>query len=54
MAAGAATPRTREVMDRIVELAEGNPFLTLELARSTVAGVPALLPTARDAFASKV
>ncbi len=53
VAAGAATPRTREVMDRIVELAEGNPFLTLELARSTVAGVPALLPTARDAIASR-
>jgi DNA-binding SARP family transcriptional activator len=51
--AGATTPRTREVMDRIVDLAQGNPFLTLELARSAVAGVPALLPTVRDAIASR-
>ncbi|MHB8691301.1 MAG: ATP-binding protein, partial [Solirubrobacteraceae bacterium] len=53
VAAGATTPRTREVVDRIVDLAQGNPFLTLELARSAVAGVPALLPTARDAIASR-
>ncbi len=52
-AAAASTPRTREVVDRIVELAQGNPFLTLELARSALAGVPALLPTARDAIASR-
>ncbi len=50
---GATTPRTREVVDRIIDLAQGNPFLTLELARSAVAGVPALLPTARDAIASR-
>ena len=53
VAAGTRTPRTAEVIDRIVELAQGNPFLTLELARSAVAGVPALAPTARDAIAAK-
>ncbi len=53
VAVGATTPRTREVVDRIIDLAQGNPFLTLELARSAVAGVPALLPTARDAIASR-
>jgi DNA-binding SARP family transcriptional activator/tetratricopeptide (TPR) repeat protein len=53
VAAGASTPRDREVVDRIVDLAQGNPFLTLELARSAVAGVPALVPTARDAVASR-
>ena len=53
VAAGAPTPRPAEVVDRIVELAQGNPFLTLELARSAVAGVPALVPTARDAVASR-
>ncbi|MBA2240463.1 MAG: AAA family ATPase, partial [Solirubrobacterales bacterium] len=51
--AGAPTPRTAEVVDRIVDLAQGNPFLTLELAHSAVAGVPALVPTARDAIASR-
>ena len=54
VARGATTPRSREVVDRIVDLAEGNPFLTLELARSAVVGVPALLPTARDAIASRL
>ena len=53
MAAGAPAPRAAEVVDRIVELAQGNPFLTLELARSAVAGVPALVATARDAVASR-
>ena len=53
VAAAAATPRTADVVDRIVELAQGNPFLTLELAQSAVAGVPALVPTARDAIASR-
>ena len=47
------TPRPAEVVDRIVDLAQGNPFLTLELAQSAVAGVPALVPTARDAVASR-
>jgi DNA-binding SARP family transcriptional activator/tetratricopeptide (TPR) repeat protein len=51
--AGAPTPRAPEVVDRIIELAQGNPFLTLELARSAVAGVPALVATARDAVASR-
>jgi DNA-binding SARP family transcriptional activator/tetratricopeptide (TPR) repeat protein len=53
VAAGASTPRTADVVDRIVDLAQGNPFLTLELARSPVAGVPALLETARNAIASR-
>jgi predicted ATPase len=53
VAAGASTPRDPEVVDRIVDLAQGNPFLMLELARSAVAGVPALVPTARDAVASR-
>ncbi len=53
MAAGAPIPRAGDVIDRIVELADGNAFLTLELARSAVAGVPALVATARDAIASK-
>jgi DNA-binding SARP family transcriptional activator/tetratricopeptide (TPR) repeat protein len=53
VAAGASTPRPAKVVDRIVDLAQGNPFLTLELAQSAVAGVPALVPTARDAVASR-
>ena len=53
VAAGTATPRSREVVDRIIDLAQGNPFLTLELARSAVAGLPALLPSARDAISSR-
>ena len=53
VAAGAPTPRAAEVVDRIVDLAQGNPFLTLELAQSAVAGVPALVATARDAVASR-
>jgi len=53
VAASAPTPRTVDVVDRIVDLAQGNPFLTLEVARSAVAGVPALLPTARNAIASR-
>jgi DNA-binding SARP family transcriptional activator/tetratricopeptide (TPR) repeat protein len=54
VAAATPTPRSDEVVDRIVDLAQGNPFLTLEVARSAVAGVPALLPTARDAIASRL
>ncbi len=53
VAAGATTPRSSDVVDRIVDLAQGNRFLTLELARSALAGVPALVPTARDAIASR-
>ena len=53
VAAGAPTPRAAEVVDRIVDLAQGNPFLTLELAQSAVAGVPALVATARDAVAAR-
>jgi DNA-binding SARP family transcriptional activator len=50
----AAAPRTPEVVDRIVELTAGNPFLVLEAARSPVAGVPALVATARDAVVSRL
>lgn len=53
VAAAATTPRSHDVIDRIVDLAQGNPFLTLELARSAVAGAPALLPSARDAITSR-
>jgi DNA-binding SARP family transcriptional activator len=51
--AGSPTPRAADVVERIVDLSQGNPFLALELARSAVAGVPALAPTARDAIAAK-
>jgi DNA-binding SARP family transcriptional activator/tetratricopeptide (TPR) repeat protein len=53
VAVGTPIPRPGDVIDRIVDLAEGNPFLTLELARSAVAGVPALVATARDAIVSR-
>jgi DNA-binding SARP family transcriptional activator/tetratricopeptide (TPR) repeat protein len=53
VAAAAAAPREADVVERIVALAQGNPFLTLEAARSAVAGVPALLPRARNAIASR-
>jgi DNA-binding SARP family transcriptional activator len=53
VAAAVQTPRAVEVIDRIIDLAQGNPFLTLELAQSAVAGVPALVATARDAIASR-
>lgn len=53
VAAGTPTPRAAEVVDRIIDLGEGNPFLTLELAQSPVAGVRALVATARDAVASR-
>jgi DNA-binding SARP family transcriptional activator len=53
VAASAPTPRTADVVERIFELAEGNPFLTLELARSATINVPALIATAADAIASR-
>jgi DNA-binding SARP family transcriptional activator len=53
VAAGTPAPRPAEVVDRIIDLAQGNPFLTLELAQSAVAGVPALVATARDAVAAR-
>jgi DNA-binding SARP family transcriptional activator/tetratricopeptide (TPR) repeat protein len=53
VAAAAPTPRAAEVVDRIIDLGQGNPFLTLELAHTAVAGVPALVATARDAVASR-
>ncbi|HYI37151.1 MAG TPA: AAA family ATPase [Thermoleophilaceae bacterium] len=53
VAAASPTPRGPEVVDRIVTLAQGNPFLTLELARSAVAGVAGLVPTARAAITAR-
>ena len=45
--------RDPAVADRIIELAQGNPYLLIELARSAVAGVPALVRTAGDAVAAR-
>ena len=53
IAAGAPTPRTSDAVERIVELADGNPFLTIELARSATVNVPALIATAGDAIAAR-
>jgi DNA-binding SARP family transcriptional activator/tetratricopeptide (TPR) repeat protein len=53
VAAGTSTPRDDATVERIVEMGHGNPFLVLELARSAVVGVPALVPTVRDAIASR-
>lgn len=46
--------REPEVVSRIVELAAGNPFLVLEVARSPVAGVPSLAPTGREAVLARL
>jgi DNA-binding SARP family transcriptional activator/tetratricopeptide (TPR) repeat protein len=54
VAAGTATPRAPDVVERIVELTGGHPFLTLELARSPVAGVSALIASARDAVVARL
>ena len=54
VAAGTSTPRSPEVVARIIELAQGNPFLTIEVARSPVAGVPSLVSTARDAVLARL
>ncbi len=53
--AAAVSPVRREAQaaERIVELAQGNPFLLVELASSAVAGVPALVRTASDAIAAR-
>ncbi len=53
VASAATAPRTDETVERIIELAQGNPFLTLELARSAVVGVSALVPNVRDAVAGR-
>ena len=53
VAAASPTRRGPEVVERIVTLAQGNPFLTLELARSAVAGVAGLVPTARAAITAR-
>lgn len=50
----AAGPREPVVIERIVDLAGGNPFLVLELARSAVAGVPALVRNASDAITARL
>ncbi len=52
--AGALVTRAPDVVERIVDLAQGNPFLTLEVARSPVAGIPSLAPTAREAIVSRL
>jgi DNA-binding SARP family transcriptional activator/tetratricopeptide (TPR) repeat protein len=51
--AATPTPRSEETLQRIVALGQGNPFLTLELARSNVVGVPALVRSVRDAVAAR-
>ncbi len=48
------TPRDPEAVRRIVDLAEGNPFLAIEVARSPVAGVPSLTPTRREAVLTRM
>ena len=53
VASAATVPRTSETVEHIIGLAQGNPFLTLELARSAVVGVPALVPSVRDAVAGR-
>ena len=53
VAASTAVPRGGGTLERIFELGQGNPFLTLELARSVVAGVPALVPTSRAAVTAR-
>ncbi len=45
--------RAPEARRRIVAVAQGNPFLLVELASSTVAGVPALARTASDVIAAR-
>lgn len=52
--AGAAAPAGTpgDVLDRIVDVAGGNPFFLLELARSAELG-PGLPPTVRDAVAAR-
>lgn len=53
VAASAVVPRGRDTLERIFELGQGNPFLTLELARSAVAGVPALVSSSRAAVTAR-
>jgi len=53
VAAATTAPRADETVERIVALGQGNPFLTLELARSAVIGVPALVPNVRDAVTGR-
>ncbi len=53
VAAGTTVARDEATVRRIIALGQGNPFLVLELARSATVGVPALVPTVRDAIASR-
>ena len=46
--------RDPEAVTRIVEVAGGNPFLVLEVARSPVAGVPSLTPSGREAVLARL
>ncbi len=49
----ASWPRDEDVAHRVIELGQGNPYLLVELARSAVAGVPALVRSASDAIAAR-
>ena len=51
----AVAPAQRDpaLADRIIDLGQGNPFLLIELARSAVVGVPALVGSASDAVAAR-
>lgn len=53
VATSTSLPRGSETLERIFALGQGNPLLTLELARSAVAGVPGLVPTARAAVIAR-
>lgn len=53
VAASTAVPRGSETLERIFDLGQGNPFLTLELARSAVSGVAALVPTVSAAVTAR-
>lgn len=46
--------RDPDAVTRIVDAAEGNPFLVLEVARSPVAGVPSLSPSGREAVLARL
>ena len=53
IAAVSPVSREPEAAQRIVALAQGNPFLIIELASSAVAGVPALARRANDVIAAR-
>ncbi|MPY91830.1 MAG: AAA family ATPase [Acidimicrobiia bacterium] len=54
VAVGAPTAPGPGVVDQIVDLGQGNPFFTLELARSAASGAPlAIAPTVWDAISAR-